>query len=251
MQHVVRMTLAYDGTDFRGWAAQRDPDVRTVGGVVGDLLAAVLQEDVSLTAAGRTDAGVHARGQVVSFVTESEVTPDRILRAINAALAPEIVAREVVYAPEGFDARFSATAREYRYVIDTAAVPDPFLGRSSWHRPGKLSVPLMRAAVRQLVGELDFASFCRSPGGGRSTVRRLERVAVRREGELISIDFRANAFCHQMVRSLVGTLVAVGEGRTDPAAIPAILAARDRSAAKSLAPSQGLTLSRVVYGRRA
>jgi tRNA pseudouridine38-40 synthase len=251
MQRVVRMTLAYDGTDFRGWAAQRDPEVRTVGGVVGDLLAAVLQEDVSLTAAGRTDAGVHARGQVASFATNSDVTPDRMLRAINAALAPEIVAREVVYAPEGFDARFSATAREYRYVIDTAPVPDPFLGRSSWHRPGKLSVPLMRAAARQLVGELDFASFCRSPGGGRSTVRQLERVAVRREGDLVFLDFRANAFCHQMVRSLVGTLVAVGEGRIDPASIPAILAARDRSAAKSLAPSQGLTLSRVIYGRRA
>ena len=111
-------------------------------------------------------------------------------------------------------------------------------------------MPLMRAAARHLVGELDFASFCRSAGGGRSTVRRLDRVSVRREGELIFLDFRANAFCHQMVRSLVGTLVGVGEGRIDPAAIPAILAARDRAAAKSLAPARGLTLQRVVYGRR-
>jgi tRNA pseudouridine38-40 synthase len=250
MQRVIRMTLAYDGTSFRGWAAQRDTEVRTVGGVVADLLAGVLQHDVALTVAGRTDAGVHARGQVVSFVTESDVTPERMLRAVNSTLAPEVVAREAVYAPEGFDARFSATAREYRYVIDTAAVPDPFLGRSSWHRPGKLSVPLMRAAARHLVGELDFASFCRSPGNGRSTTRRLERVSVRREGDLVFLDFRANAFCHQMVRSLVGTLVAVGEGRIDPAAMPGILASRDRSAAKSLAPAQGLTLQRVVYGRR-
>jgi tRNA pseudouridine38-40 synthase len=247
---IVRLLLAYDGTSFRGWAAQRDPEIRTVEGLLSDALALVIGERPSLSVAGRTDAGVHARGQVVSFPTASVSTPERIALAVNAMLGPEVVVRDAGYASAGFDARFSASARVYRYRIDEETVADPFRARFVWHRPGTLPLAPMRSAARRLVGERDFASFCRQPGGGRSTTRRLQRLTVDREGERLELGFRANAYCHQMVRALVGTLVAVGDGRIDPDDIPGIVASRDRSTAGQLAPARGLTLERVVYGRR-
>ncbi len=245
---TIKLVLAYDGTDFRGWARQRDPRVRTVEGVLSRVLSDVLGEPVRLSVAGRTDAGVHARGQVASFTAESHLLPERLQSAINGTLAPEVVVRQASYAPSAFDARFSASAREYRYRLDTGPVPDPFTARFVWHRPGDLSVLRMRAAARELIGEHDFTSFCRHPGAGKSTVRDLQRVTVSRFGERIELGFRANAFLHQMVRSLVGTLVAVGEVKVDPRAMGEILAAHDRSAAGQLAPPHGLTLDRVIYG---
>jgi len=163
-------------------------------------------------------------------------------------LAPEIVANEVRRAPEGFNARFSATAREYRYRIDTGPWPDPFEARFVWHRPGGLAVARMREAARPLLGEHDFASFCRRPQSG-GTVRRLERLSIASHGDRVEITARANAFLHQMVRALVGTLVAVGDGRIEPTEVARILAARDRARTPQMAPAHGLTLERVVYGR--
>lgn len=244
---TVKLVLAYDGTDFHGWARQRDPAVRTVEGLLTERMAAVLQENVRLSVAGRTDAGVHARGQVASFVTGSGLAPERLQGALNRALAPEVVVLEAADAPEGFDARFSATAREYRYRIDTGPLPDPFSARYVWHRPGELSLVRMRSAARHLMGEHDFASFCRHPGADRPTVRRLERLTVIRARDRFELRFRANAFLHQMVRSLVGTLVAVGEGRIEPREIPRILRARDRAAAGPVSPPHGLTLERVIF----
>lgn len=249
-RRVVRLLVAYDGTAFRGWAAQRDPALRTVEGLMTDALTLVTGERPSLSVAGRTDAGVHARGQVVSFPTSAVSEPERISLAVNAMIGPEVVVRDAGYAPPGFDARFSASARVYRYRIDEGAVADPFRARFVWHRPGRVVLAPMRAAARLLLGEHDFAAFCRQPRGGRSTIRRLQHLTVDREGDRLELGFRANAFCHQMVRSLVGTLVAVGEGRIDPAGIPGILASAERAEAGQPAPAHGLTLERVVYGRR-
>lgn len=243
---IVRLTLAYDGTDFRGWA--RQPRHRTVQGVLEEALERVLGGVPRLAVAGRTDAGVHARGQVVSFPAGAAMDPARVRRALNRMLAPEVVVLDARPAPDGFDARRSATWREYRYRIDTGPVPDPFTARFVWHRPGELSLSRMRSAARLLVGEHEFASFCRSPKAPASTIRRLERLAVAKVGDRIEIAARANAFLHQMVRSLVGTLVDVGEGRLEPDAMPAILAARSRAAAGRVAPPHGLTLERVLYG---
>jgi tRNA pseudouridine38-40 synthase len=243
---VVRLTLAYDGTDFRGWQRQRG--LRTVQGVLEDALGRVLGADPRLSVAGRTDSGVHARGQVVSL--ETGVDPRRLARAINGMLAPEIVATDARIAPDGFDARFSATAREYRYRIDAGETPDPFTARYVWHRPGEPALAEMRRAASLLVGEHDFASFCRRPPDDRHTVRDLERLSIVRDGDRVEIAARANAFLHQMVRSLVGTLVAVGEGRIAAGSMPAILEARDRASAGPIAPPHGLTLERVIYGRR-
>jgi tRNA pseudouridine38-40 synthase len=245
---VLRLDLAYDGTDFHGWARQRGR-VRTVEGALLDALERVLRERPSLAVAGRTDAGVHARGQVASFRAKEDTDPGRIARAVNGMLAPEVVVTRARRAPAGFDARFSATAREYVYRVRLGEVPDPFDARFVWHRPGEVSLVAIRRAARGLVGEHDFASFCRAPRAG-STVRTLSRLAVRRSGDRLEVTARAGGFLHQMVRSLVGTLLAAGEGRLDPGAMGSILAARDRSAAGPVAPPHGLTLERVLYGRR-
>ena len=186
---------------------------------MSDALARVLGGAPKLSVAGRTDAGVHARGQVVSFAAEDDVDLDRVQRSVNGMLAPEVVAWDVRRAPEGFNARFSATAREYRYRIDTDPWPDPFDARFVWHRPGALALAPMREAARSLLGEHDFASFCRRPQSG-GAIRRLERLSIARVGDRFEISARANAFLHQMVRALVGTLVAVGDGRLDPARRP-------------------------------
>jgi tRNA pseudouridine38-40 synthase len=243
---VVRLTLAYDGTGFRGWQRQRG--LRTIQGVLEDALERLLGGVPKLATAGRTDAGVHARAQVVSF--DTAVDPDRIAHALNGMLAPEVVVVDARVAPNGFDARFSATAREYRYRIDLGEVPDPFSARYVWHRPGEPAVAEMRRAASLLIGEHDFASFCRRPPDDRHTVRDLERLSIVREDTRLEVAARADAFLHQMVRSLVGTLLAVGDGKLGGGSMPDILEARDRAAAGPLVPPHGLTLERVFYGRR-
>lgn len=246
----MRLLLAYDGTGFRGWAMQRDPSIRTVERSLAEALEVVLAEGVRLSVAGRTDAGVHARGQVASFSTTSSRASSSIRDAVNDRLAPEVVVLAVDDAPGGFDARFSATAREYRFRIDVGASADPFTARYVWHHPCLPDLRAMRAAARNLTGERDFTSFCRHPGPGKSTVRDLQRVSITLRGGRLELGFRANAFLHQMVRALTGTLVAVGEGKIDPDSIVSILDARDRAAAHQIAPPHGLTLERVIYGRR-
>lgn len=245
---VVRLDLSYDGTGFRGWASQ--PGQRTVQGELEEALARVLGAPVRLAVAGRTDAGVHAEHQVASFAGGSSMDPARIQRAVNGMLGPEVVVWRAGPAPAGFDARRSATAREYLYRIDTGAWPDPFDARFVWHRPGRLDLSRMRSAAALLAGRHDFASFCRRPQGEGGTVRTLGRLAVRVAGDRVEIRARADSFLHQMVRSLVGTLVSVGRGAMEPGAIPEVLAARARAAAGPPAPPHGLSLVRVVYGRR-
>jgi len=197
--------------------------------------------------AGRTDAGVHARGQVVSF--EAHAEPARLQRALNGRLAPEVVVLRADRAPAGFDARFSATGRRYRYRIDTAPLPDPFTARYVWHRPGDLPLAPMRRAARDLVGTHDFASFCRAPRAPASTVRTLHRLSVAMREGLVTVTADADGFLQQMVRSLAGTLVDVAIGRIEPSAMPAVLTARDRAAAGRVAPPHGLTLEAVRYRR--
>jgi tRNA pseudouridine38-40 synthase len=239
---VLKLVLAYDGTGFRGFA--RQPGLRTVQGTLEEALDRILGAVPRMSVAGRTDAGVHAEGQVVSLPTGAD--PRRVVRALNGMLAPEVVIRSGTWAPDGFDARRSARAREYRYRVRTGPVPDPFTARYEWHRPGTYGVGHMRRAARLLEGEHDFTSFSRR--GPTSPVRTLERLSVRPVRDGLEVRARADGFLHQMVRSLVGTLLSVGEGKLDPEAMPAVLAARSRAAAGPVAPPHGLTLVRVVYG---
>ncbi len=241
---TYRIVIAYDGSGFSGYAA--NPGVRTVQAELEAVLATVTGRAVATVVAGRTDAGVHARANVVSFSIDEAIDPDRLQRSITAMLGPEVVARRVVEVPDGFDARFSASARRYRYRIDEGEIPDPLLRHVAWHVPHRLDVAAMNEAAAAFVGEHDFASLCRA-AEGRSTVRMVRSASWTRTADGPLFDVTATAFCHQMVRSMVALCVEVGRGRVDAAAVPAILEARDRNAARGAAPPHGLILWEVAY----
>ena len=258
----IRFDLAYDGTDFSGWAIQ--PGRRTVCGEITDALAKVLRlnpEDFpagpSLVVAGRTDAGVHANGQVAHLDLPSDTWQEhreKLLRRLSGLLPGDIRVWGATEAPEGFDARFAAVGRRYAYrVSDAPYGPHPMRRRDVlWHTK-PLDVELMNEAAGSLLGEHDFASFCKRREGA-TTIRCLTRLAWTRLGPaettpngLLMADVRADAFCHSMVRSLVGALLAVGEGRRPVADPGRILAEGLRSSEVKVAPPQGLTLEGVEY----
>jgi len=257
----VRLTVAYDGTGFHGFAPNEG--VATVGGTLADALSRVLGAPIELTCAGRTDTGVHGWGQVVSFdapadrLAEPEALVD-LQHAVNHLCLPAIVVRDAAVAPPDFDARFSARSRVYRYTVLNRPVPDPFLARTAWHVERPLDLSLLRLACDPLIGEHEFSSFCRAkkvkPRDRRpddvpaSLTRRV--IAARWDDlgdDVLRFEIEANAFCHQMVRSIVGTLVEVGFGRRTAGEVSAILGARDRQAAGQLAPPRGLCLWAVRY----
>jgi len=255
---AYRLTVAYDGTDFHGWAAQ--PSLRTVQGVVEEALARILRlERVGVTCAGRTDTGVHARGQVVHLDVEPEAlaavpvrsAPDpfaALLRRLNGVLPDDVRVLTAGQAPEGFDARFSALWRRYAYrVADDPAAADPLRRYDTLIWPRVLDRDAMQAAADRLLGEHDFAAFCRRREGA-STVRTLQQLDWARDADgVLTATVRADAFCHSMVRSLVGALLAVGEGRRPPDWPAAQLARTARSSEVSVAPAHGLTLLEVGY----
>jgi tRNA pseudouridine38-40 synthase len=245
----VRLVVAYDGTGFRGFAAQpSQPRVRTVGGALGAAIEKVLRHSVELVCAGRTDAGVHARGQVVSFEAEPGLDPWRLQTALNSMLGPEIVVRSADIVDPAFDARRSATARSYVYTIVNRPVADPFLARYAWWVAEPLDIRVLRLAADVFVGEHDFAAFCRKGPEGSSTTRRVltSRWTDDNDG-VLRFEIRANAFCWQMVRAIVGTLVEVGNGKRRPGELMAVLRGADRAAAGQLAPPHGLCLWDVEY----
>jgi tRNA pseudouridine38-40 synthase len=248
----VRLLVAYDGTDYHGFA--ENPTVTTVGGTMREAIERVLGSPVELTVAGRTDAGVHAWGQVVSFdAPRGEVDLARLRKSVNGLCTPSIVVRAAEVAPEGFDARFSAQWRRYRYTILNRDVPDPFLARTAWHVPERLDLAALRLAADPLIGEHDFSSFCRAPkvpsdAAPATLVRRVTDVGWTGAGEgVLRFEIRANAFCHQMVRSIVGLLVDVGRGRRRAGDVLGVLRARDRSGIGNIAPPLGLCLWEVGY----
>jgi tRNA pseudouridine38-40 synthase len=242
----VRLTVAYDGRGFHGFAAQ--DGIRTVGGELALALRRALRHDVNLTCAGRTDRGVHALGQVVSFDAEAaRFDADAMQKSVNSQLAPAIVVRDAAVADPCFDARRSALSRRYRYLVLNRAVPDPFLAPTSWHVGAPLDLRAMQAAGDALIGEHDFTSFCRSHPGG-CNVRRVLDLGWHDVGEgVLRFEIEASSFCQQMVRSVVGTMVDMGRGRRRAGEMTSILRARSRTAAGQPAPPHGLTLWSVRY----
>lgn len=242
----VALLVAYDGTDFRGFA--RQPHARTVQGSLEEALSQLLRVDVRTHGAGRTDAGVHAAGQVVSFEAASDVDPSWIADRLNRRLGPEISIRAAAVVPETFDARHSARRRTYEYTLYRSRAPDPFSDRFALHVPGPLNLAAMRRASRALIGEHDFSSFCRRARG--SMVRRLRSITIRPvPPDRLVVRVVGDAFCHQMVRSIMGLLLDVGRGKRTPENAARALSARDRAAAGPVAPAKGLTLATVVYAR--
>jgi tRNA pseudouridine38-40 synthase len=244
----LRLDVAYDGSEFRGWAAQ--PGLRTIEGELSAAMVTVLRvPSVTLTCAGRTDAGVHARGQVVHVdLDDLPEGPERLTRRLNGILATDLRIRRVIEAPPGFDARFSALWRRYAYrVVDDVASVDPLARGHVLVWPRGLDVVAMAEASAALRGLHDFASFCKRREGATTIRTLLDLSWTRRADGVIEAGVRADAFCHSMVRSLVGCLLAVGDGRRPPAWPAEMLAAGQRDPAVIVAPAHGLTLEEVGY----
>jgi tRNA pseudouridine38-40 synthase len=255
----LRLDVAYDGAGFRGFAAQ--PGQRTVAGELVRALSTALQQPVELTCAGRTDAGVHAAGQVVHADVVGPVDPAGLVKAVNAMVGPAVVLRAAAVAPPGFDARRSARSRHYRYLILRSDTPDPLLAPMSWHVRHPLDMRAMATGADALLGEHDFRAFCRRPPGtdpGDPIPRRVLDATWREErwaagglapgARLLRFDITAQSFCHQMVRSIVGILAEVGRGRRTASDVQWMLTTGDRSHGVTLAPPQGLCLLAVDYG---
>jgi tRNA pseudouridine38-40 synthase len=248
---TVRLDLAYEGTRYHGFGLQ--PSRRTIQEVLEEALARCLGERVRVTAAGRTDAGVHASGQVVSFSTRGRLAPPELLRAVNAHLPDDVLVHGAADVPPAFDARRSALRREYRYLIWSHRLPSLFWRRWAWHLTDRPDLDAMQAAADRLVGTHDFASFLghrSQEPAGRTTVRTVERATWWRDGELIGLEIAANAFLRHMVRGIVGTLIEAGRGKLDPAQFETILQSGDRRRAGPNAPPHGLILTGVDYPER-
>ncbi len=241
------MLVAYDAGGFHGFAIQ--PGVPTVGGALAGALERYLRHTVELTCAGRTDTGVHAWGQVVTFDAREDADPKSLQRAVNRALRPAVVVREAAVAEPGFDARRAAKGRVYRYSIRNDPVADPFTAGTAWHVPAPLDLSAMRLACDPLHGEHDFSSFCRRPPAPAASLVRIVRDArwVDLGDGMLRFDIEASSFCHQMVRSVVGTMVEVGQGKKKAGEIAGIIRARSRAAAGQPAPAHGLCLWKVLY----
>jgi len=247
----LKVILSYDGAEFSGWQVQ--PDAVTVQGTLASAIGRITGEKVLPQGSGRTDAGVHALAQVMTFVTESSVPTENFVKALNDILPAAVRVLEVNDAPPSFHARHSARAKTYRYRIYRGAICPPFLARYVWHFPYPLDEEAMARAAGPVVGEHDFTSFAAvDPERGRenelvSNVRTIfSSIWVRDQNELV-YTVRGSGFLHHMVRNLVGTFIVVGKGTLQPEDIPRILAARSRSAAGATAPASGLYLVNVEY----
>ncbi|HQZ39167.1 MAG TPA: tRNA pseudouridine(38-40) synthase TruA [Vicinamibacterales bacterium] len=247
-QRTLKLTLAYEGTAFAGW--QRQPGQRTVQAALEDALAAVDERPVTVVAAGRTDAGVHAFAQVASARVSTRLPPPVLIRALNVRLPGDVRITRVDEAPPGFDARRAARTKSYRYTVAQGADPGPFVRRVVWHVAQRLDVAAMMEAAAALEGEHDFAAFQAAGGDVKTSVRRLIRsrlTCVPGRSAYLSYDVTGTGFLRHMVRNIVGTLVDIGRGRWPASEMRDILASRSRRRAGMTAPPQGLVLVRVAY----
>lgn len=253
----LRLDIAYDGTDFCGW--QRQPDEDTIQGRIEAAIERVTGERANLTGSGRTDAGVHAAGQVANFFTACPIPPVNLTKALNNALPEAIRILRTGEAPPAFHARYSAVAKDYRYRILRAEVCPPHLARFVCHYPGRLDLQRIERAAKWFEGEYDFTSFAtleNSSGGAEESEQSISsairtvfssHVIWNPRLSLLTYEVRGNGFLRHMVRTITGTLIEAGRGAISPDEIPAILAAKNRSKAGPTAPASGLTLVRVEY----
>ena len=260
----VRFVVAYDGAQFHGFAA--NVDTRTVAGVLNETLSTITRTHVEIVGAGRTDRGVHGWGQVISCdlpsVMDGRSTDlDNLVRRVNSMCGPHVVIRSATWQSAEFHARFSAQWRHYRYTVLNSSAPNPLMAPFAWHVFRPLSLPSMQLACDPLIGEHDFSSFCRRPQRADdqpepSMSRRVmlarwtdvtEQMESLTDQRVLRFEIRANAFCHQMVRSIVGTMIQVGIGNCHAGDIRGILRSGDRRAAPNLAPAHGLSLWEVGY----
>jgi tRNA pseudouridine38-40 synthase len=241
----IKLILEYDGTNYHGWQTQ--PNGQTIQAVLENALAVFFGEPIRITGSGRTDAGVHALGQVANFHTDKPFDRHRLLRGLNALTPRDITITNAEAVADSFDARRDARARIYQYHILNRSTPSPFHLNRAWHLHAPLEIDAMRAAITCLVGEHDFSSFRAAGCEADHPVRRVYESFIEMRGDLLVCRIEATAFLRHMVRNIVGTLVEVGQGIRTPEAFAALLAARDRTRAGITAPAHGLYLMQVKY----
>jgi len=250
---TVKLIVQYEGTNYAGWQVQ--DNALTVQEEIEKALATILREKVRVAGAGRTDAGVHALGQVVAFAISSAIALDRLQRSLNGILPPEVRVTEASEVADGFVPRF-ASEKTYRYAIACGQCLSPFQKRYAWHVTAPLDFDAMRAAASALIGEHDFTSFAAAGGGEKSHVRTILRIdfgnggiisTCANEKDIYHFDITANGFLYRMVRNIIGTLVEVGRGKMVPGEMARIIEARDRTQAGPTAPAHGLCLVSVRY----
>jgi tRNA pseudouridine38-40 synthase len=243
----LKLVVSYDGTDFNGWQTQ--PGFRTVQETLEKAIGELTGERIRVNASGRTDAGVHAVGQVVNFYSATQHPPETLVRAINAHLPSDVVVRDAADVPQAFDANHDAQRKLYRYVIHDGPVPDPFLRRYCCQTRRRLDAAAMSRAAEPLHGRHDFHSFETGWPNRMSSVRTITHLTVNRVGDWVWLDVEADGFLYNMVRAIAGTLINVGRGYWPESQVAAILRAEDRAQAGPTAPAQGLFLMRVHYER--
>ena len=241
----IKLTLEYDGEDYHGW--QRQPQVITIQGTIEEALAKILQEKVNLIGAGRTDAGVHARGQVANFKTKSSIPLKNLKAALNSLLPGDIVVRHAVQVPNDFHARYHAKSKSYCYTILNAPLPSPFHRKYAYFFPHPLDKAAMKRAAKLLVGGHNFSSFRGTGTARENCLRKVKRLRILTEKELIRLDMEADGFLYNMVRIIAGTLLEVGRGKMAAGEVKRILRAKDRRQAGPTLPAQGLCLVKVKY----
>ena len=241
----IKLVIEYDGTNYAGWQLQ--PNGVTVQQVMEEALTTLLHEPVRLHGSGRTDAGVHARGMVACFTTDRTIPLRAFSDGLNSLLPPDIAVRESAEVTPDFHPRYAATGKLYSYTIHAGRRRSPLSRLYAWHLRGELDLDAMRRAALFMVGEHDFAALRGAGCAAKTTVRRVDGIAIEKQGELVTIDVRGSGFLRHMVRNMVGTLVEVGQGRRVADSIPALLAAGERSGAGATAPACGLCLVEVYY----
>jgi len=242
----IKLVLGYDGTDFHGW--QRQPGLRTVQQVLEEAIEKLTLARANATASGRTDAGAHALGQVVHFLTPSSHSPETFVKALNALLPRDLRVYSAHEMPQAFHATLDSKSKRYRYVIDNGPIADLFQLRYAWHVFHRLDVEAMQRAGNVLVGRHDFRSFETEWPNRTSSVRTVKELVVSRMNHLVTIEVEADGFLYNMVRAIAGTLVLVGTGRRPESWVGEVLRAESRVVAGPTAPPQGLFLLQVRYG---
>lgn len=242
----IRLLLQYEGTRYQGWQRQTSSD-NTIQGKLETLLSKMCGTPIEIQASGRTDAGVHAKGQVANFHTDSDMSVEEMLAYINTYLPEDIAVIDVREAAPRFHSRLNATGKCYCYRIINSDIPNVFWRRYALEVPDELDVEAMEQAAAILCGEHDFKSFTSAKKGKKSTVRRIDRIAIDRQENLLTFTFEGNGFLHHMVRILMGTLLEVGTGKRTPESMAEILEVKNRESAGPLVPAKGLTLMKVYY----
>jgi len=244
----VKLTVSYDGTDYNGWQIQTEPKgVKTIQGVIEEGLKKLTGEEIKVVAAGRTDAGVHALGQVIHFDTNSSIPVERYPKALESVLPKDIVPLKAQVVDSSFHARFSAKSKTYKYTIDLGEMPQVFMRRFAYHYPFPLDFTAMQEAAKLLIGTHDFTSFCASGSSVKDFTRTITSCHLWREEQFLHLQVSGDGFLYNMVRIMGGTLLEVGRGKIDPRQITEIIEAKNRDAAGPTLPPYGLCLMKVEY----